>query len=383
MEKHNTIDLKGLLRLIQHTPDLNFISLANTPWHISAIEAALLWLQDQGVKPKGICLVQPHYLAGYVCGEDTYTNEFSQKFLFVPDKPGKKHLRPWMKKRYRMMHFAYLDKKKGQNEENFYQLGTYVNLEMGTYLHTTLRHRHVVQLLTDEGVGTYLGTLNIECPPPTFNFKSFIKKPDSLSAWQYFRLQEYIAKHHEVKNLRLFLQDADGSVRVNTEIAPYFKKAIENEAKKTYNGSEVPDLSDKILICTTAWIRDKVFEEEDFRVLKSVCDDLHQRGYKLLLKPHPRDNFFASRAAELHAELLRTPYSMEVLCAINPPKAIVCYSSTALVTAKLFWDIPAYCLCKMLDQSKLGVLYQKESENFSHVFKRYLILPQTSGEINP
>ena len=379
MEKNNVINFDGLVRLIKQTPDMNFISFATTPWHIIGIEAALLWMQERGEKPDGLCLVVPHYRSGIVCDENTYKNEFSKKFLFISDK---KRPYPFIKNRYLLMKFAYRDVSKKKKDENFYLAACYFNIDLGMCIYNLLRRRHIVHLITDEGVGTYLGTLEIECPRDTFRFSSVLKNPRYLSKWQHYRIWRYIDKHHEVKDLRLFFQDDDGSVRVNEEIAPFFKKAIENEASKTSNRLKETDLSDKVLLCTTAWIRDKIFDDEDYRVLRAVCDDLHRKGYEIFLKPHPRDNFFVDHAAELHAKVFDVPCSLEVLCAVNPPKAIVGYSSTALVTANLFWNIPAFCLCGMLDQSKLDILYQKESLNFSSVFKRYLILPQSLDDIN-
>lgn len=379
MEKNNIIDLNGLEKLVKQNPDINFVSFAVTPWHITGIEAALLWMQERGEKPNGVCLVTPHYRSGIVCDVNTYKNGFSKKFLFISDK---KRPYSWIKNRYLLMKFAYRDVSKKKKDENLYLIAPSYNIDIGMYLYRLLRHRHVVHLITEEGVGTYLGTLKIEVPPPTFGLSSTIKNPRNLSKWQHYRIKKYIDKHHEIKDLRLFFQDDDGSVRVNEEIAPFFKKAIENEASKTSNRLKETDLSDKVLLCTGAWIRDKVFDDEDYRVLRAVCDDLHRRGYEIFLKLHPRDNFFVDHAAELHARVFDVPCSLEVLCAVNPPKAIVGYSSTALVTANLFWNIPAFCLCGMLDQSKLDILYQKESLNFSSVFKRYLILPQSLDDIN-
>lgn len=373
MEEKKEITAKDLVEIIKANPDINFVANAVTPWHAIAIDASIMWLQDQGVDVRGLCLLEPHMDYGYVCDTSVFTNTVSKKYMY------KYSFHPYhlIRRKYYFYRFIFGNVHKRNSDNLVYLLSPGTNVDIGSYVYELLPHKHIRYILTEEGVGTYLGTCEREIP--TYN--SFITFLKYLKTIHRYSMIDYVEKHHEVVNNRLFTEDEDGELILNERIVPYYRDSVYDKAKRALGEAAKFDLRDSVLLCTNAWYRDKVKDDEDYKVLLDVCNNLHAKGVKIILKPHPRDAFFAEHAKNLHAEIMEHSYPIESMCSISQPKAIIGYSSTALVTAKLFWNIPVYCLSDMLDQSKLDDLYLKETGKFKKKFHNYVCFPKRMDEI--
>ena len=370
----STINNQQLKEEIRKCPDLNFIASVITPWHTLGVEASLLWLQDNGFKPNGICLVTSHYTYGFVCDESIFTNTSSKKFRILP---GGKTKSEKIKDKIFLYKFIFHNRKRQRDEQPFYIISTKCNTNIASYAYKLLPLRHIVYVNMEEGVGAYLDTVNPIIPKIT-SLKTFLKY---LNVKNNILLNKYVVKHHDVINNSLFIVEKDERLIKNERILPYYAEAIRIKAAKVVDPSDSIELGSTIIICTTAWERRQIQDDEDMRVLRIVCDYLYEKGYKIVLKPHPRDSFFADKAEELHAGILGFSYPMESICALSRPKAIVSFSSTILVTGKLFWNIPGFCLSEMLDKSKISPFYLKETGNFHKVFSEYVAFPKSVEEI--
>ena len=158
---------------------------------------------------------------------------------------------------------------------------------------------------------------------------------------------------------------------VNFKIIPYYKKAFKIccdfrniDVKKT-------EIEKSVIICTTAWERTHIIDDEDLRVLRDVCNYLNSMGVRLFLKTHPRDKYFISKSTDLGCEILETKgFVLESIFSFATPMAVISFSSTTLVTANLIWNIPVFCLSKMLDRTKISSYYLNEIDGFYRTFKR-------------
>lgn len=374
MEEKKEITAKDLVEIIKANPDINFVANAVTPWHAIAIDASIKWLQDQGVVLKGLCLLEPYTDYGFACDTNVFTNTVSKKYLY------KYSFHPYhlLRRKFYFYRFIFGNAHKRKSDDIVYLLSADRRINIGSYIYELLPHKHICFILTEEGVGTYLGTQ--EPIIPTYN--SFISYLKYLKFKHKISMNHYVEKHHEVVNNRLFTEDEDGELILNERIVPYYRDSVYDKAKRALGEAAKFDLRDSVLLCTNGWWpRSKVKDDEDYKVLLEVCNNLHAKGIKIILKPHPRDAFFAQHAKDLNAEIMEQSYPIEPICSISRPKAIIGYSSTALVTAKLFWNIPVYCLSDMLDQSKLDDFYIKETVNFKKKFHNYVCFPKRLEEI--
>ena len=199
--------------------------------------------------------------------------------------------------------------------------------------------------------------------------------------YQVFGNYVYRAFHPKV-SMKIFHKGLFG-LRINTSVLPYYRESFAalNRQKRLKIDSSLIEQS--IIICTTAWDRKQVYDDEDLRVLKNVCDYLRRKGMNILLKTHPRDTFFAQKVDLLDSQLLETDvFPMECICEACRPKGIISFSSTILVTAKVFWEIPTYCLADMLDVSKVGEIYKKEVQCFKRTFEKFTQFISSPEEIS-
>ena len=121
---------------------------------------------------------------------------------------------------------------------------------------------------------------------------------------------------------------------------------------------------------------------ECFRQVKKLTDSL---GMKLVLKPHPREKHLERyREIGIDVDSVNTGISQEELLARsnNKPAAIVGFYSTSLVTANLFWGIPAITLGKMVDSKEKKIeVYCKDMKRFMKRFQNMLDIPSGADEL--
>ena len=374
-EKKEIITPKDLPRLLKENPDINFIGWTCTPWQAIGVDAALMRLQKEGEKLKGICFVEPKQNFGYLCTtENAYVNTFSKRYYYEPSNSPYSRSE-WRKNHYR---FVFKDYKKTRDDNTLYIVEPFCNIVLGVVAYTTLPHRHICFVQSDEGVAPYLGTLEAD-PPKIHSIHSFL----SFCKFELYRKKDKMFKSHfDYFNCRIFLQEKDKSISLNHVMVPYFKESIERKTRMTIGTSFDVDLRDSVVICTTAWFRNEIKDDEDLKVLINVCDYIYAKGHKIILKPHPRDEFFAKHAKDLHADILGYSIPIETICAITQPKAMIGFSTTALETAKLFWNIPVFCISNMLDRTKLSHFYLREIDNFKLVFRKLIKFVDNVEEID-
>ena len=350
----------------------NFLGSVFTPWHAVGIDATIRWLQSRGVAVKGLCLIHPDISYGLACGESAFVNGVSE-YVACEKPPRACGVFRYIARLCRLLIARRLG---ADDSDTIYIASTYVNTRLAV-IASSLLHRRVRLITIDEGVGIYLGTF--DTPAGRRHHSS---SPLSMAGAMLSRLGSALRdKLFGVANNRLFIRRGN-VLRLNERIVPFYKGVIEERAAKIAGAfAGRLSLAGTVLICTTAWERSAIAADEDYQVLLRVCAYLHDRGCQIVLKPHPRDKFFAAHADDLHARTLEHSYPIEALCALSQPLAVVGFSSTSLVTARLFWHIPAFCLADMLDMSLIGDVYQRETASFKRVFGSFVAFPKTPADI--
>lgn len=350
---------KDLLNWLERNPNINFVGRAITPWHAIGVDAAIKYLQNQGKSMNGLCLVLPHKQTGFSCREDVFLNNVSEKMCLDIQASG---LSDFFKK---IVYYFFLFFGNKSSGSDFYIIGSQADAIVASIAYRFFPKRRFKFILVDEGVAAYMGTLKRKKP----KVKSLSSLIDVVKYFHFYYMGTvFVAKHHDIKDCRL-LKKIGERLAPNDFIIPFYKQAI-SERKNTFLERTISiDKERTFVICTTAWARDKIEDDEDLRVLKIVCDSLHHRGFDLLLKTHPRDSFFSNHAEELHCKPIDLGRgSMESICAQISFKGVISFSSTVLVTAKLLYGISSYCLSDMLCRDKINSFYLEEIDSFKKTF---------------
>ena len=366
--------LKDLISHITNHPEYNFLAKVFTPWHMIGVKATLEKLKKEGIIMKGVGIVSPHPLTGYAIHE----NEFPNECVYTCSCDTTAVIENVLADKYHFYKYLFADIKKSSRKKDFYIIVPVIDTILASQIYRVLPDRHIKFILFDEGVATYINTLWPR-PNPFCGWSNFMQFLRYLHC--HIMGQVFVEHTREVLHNQLFTYSSLGQLVQNKYIYPYYIKVLSQKAETTSIEGCFASIKDSVVICTTAWDRSKIIGDEDFIVLKKVCEYLHSKGLRLFLKPHPRDMFFTSKADLLYTQVIDSSLPMESICINYPPRCIISFSSTILVTAKVFWNIPVYCLSDMLDRSCIGEFYLKEIDGFRQVFKDMVLFPKECNQL--
>ena len=360
------------INIVKENPSINFISEAWTPWHAIGIDALILKLQNKGISIIAAIIIVEHEYGGFVLNEDNFSNDC---YLFyrlpLQHSPSLEASRKSIIDRlcgiFQFYKFVFFDLQGSFKDTIYYNSPLFFFPQIASSLYAI--GRHVVFCKSEEGVASYMGTIK----EPYIRLSYVHSFADFRSYIRYTIFGRYFLFFtHKCYNERLFRNTWFG-LKVNDSILPFYKMLFRKQSDKIVDIIDKEVIENSVIICTTAWKRDEIKDNEDLNVLKEVCNCLHSKGINILLKTHPRDSFFASKEKELHSKYLDTHgFSMECICENVKPRAIISFSSTVLVNAKIFWDIPVFCISNLLNRSKIGHVYLQEIDSFKTVFGRFI-----------
>lgn len=357
---------KYLIQILQNNPNIGYIARAVTPWHAIGVDSAVKFLQEKYNSIQGISLITPHSKTGFCCDESVFTNDSNYKFRINPYKHGLNKI-----KLFFLFYFFLLCNFIKSKKKDVFIIGATPDPLLAILAFKYLPNRHIRFLLIDDGAAKYMGTLHP-------------KKPSKgiINHLKYFHHaymgNEFIKNHLDVDSLCFLKRSQDNWVK-NDDILPYYRQTL----NKISQNVEIANLFSQksFVICTTAWNREHIQNNEDLKQLKKVCSFLHNHGFNLLLKPHPRDTFFIHHKDELHCTLLNAgSTAMEVICEKYRFQGIISFSSTILVTAKILFNIPTYEISDLLDRSSISSFYLNEIDSFKKTFKQSTCFVKTLAD---
>lgn len=183
-----------------------------------------------------------------------------------------------------------------------------------------------------------------------------------------------LKRQGKIEEFCFFTKENEELVK-NESICNLFTKAFESKRVQCEIDENI--YYNKVLLNTQPFF-EEIKTDEDLRcykIIKEICD---RNGLVLVIKPHPRE-LNLSRYYELgiDVETEYASYSQEnILAAINrPPVCVLGFFSTTLVTANLFWNIPAVSLCDLICKEKTGG-YIEDIDNFVRIFSNVVYAPK-------
>ena len=161
----------------------------------------------------------------------------------------------------------------------------------------------------------------------------------------------------------------------------YRDTVSEFESKKKI-GNGLPNLNGAVILCTMAYLKSEIKGNSDVNTLEKIVEELHKQGVKIFLKPHPREIDYRIRYASLGCEFIDIPCSVESILVSNSNiKAIISFSSTVLITAKLLFKIKAISILNLLDINMYGAYIQDEMHSFIDCFSSLVDMPKSLSEL--
>lgn len=367
---------------------INFIGIAVTPWHAHGIDCAIKYIRSQGRAVKGLVFIKPALKEGkihYILNEQNFVNdccEFYQLAAVFNTNPW--HLLNQQFNRFQAT-ARYNDQDYVDKHLVFIASPWHLDLNLFICLHSHLYNSHSFRLMkVEEGLSTYFPAIDTFKHIWIVNAKN--KKKLRLLASFLFQsfdkiLQQRFEHHTDWINLNL-LKVASGNFHENVIATSLYKDTISEFENKKEIGNGLPDLNGAVILCTMAYLKSEIKDNSDVNTLEKIVEELHRQRVKIFLKPHPREIDYRIRYASLKCEFIDIPCSVESILVSNSGiKAIISFSSTALITAKLLFKIKAISILKLLDINMYGVYIQDEMRSFIDCFSSLVDMPKSLSEL--
>lgn len=340
----NEIGNNGLYELLGREKKLDFVAFVMTQWHVHSLEAAIMMVEKrENRKLTGVVVIKPHPVSGFVVNNTSFSRMYEYVYFFKDDESVFDIVKSEIKG---LVYYLSLKK---SNRENFYFFRpTGFRYPILASIDKKIKkERKIVVVRLDEGTGTYLQSRESW-------FRITIAEQNSLlgrikSCIKY--CEESCLHEKKIENVNQLL-DACLFKKVNEEcvindgMRKYYLGAIEDYAQRA--------VEDKFDEKSKYVIFDTQMPEALFKSGKKISDEIIKRsigvfkkeGYRVYIKPHPRENDI-KRYEKFDAFLIdRKEISQEAILALtdNKPKFIVGFCSTSLVTANALFGINAISL---------------------------------------
>lgn len=354
--------------------DVDYIALVVSPWHMIGVQAVLEKLTEEHRDMHGIIVICKNGNRKYTINPDMYGSMQGAEFVYYESE---------IKKDFRIWKAMDLRVKGDQNikVKKFFLIPHKIDIFLYAYYANKLVGQILGCYILDEGLGTYIG----------LNGSDYDKKNGFLTLFVQ-RLVDGIAKKYTNRLIRsnrwnnfsvLKSNDCNGWVN-NEQSIQYYSKALnkidiqDEEANQMY--------SNAIVINTQPFMGVGIPEENvDIDILLELCRKCKDKGLNIVIKPHPGQNDL-ERYARLQEYVfwdLRKGFSQEAILNSlkKKPKAVVAFSSTTLLTTKLFYGIPSYSLAKILLKENINSFHKERLNAFINTFENQICFYDSISQI--
>ena len=369
-----------IIAQVKSNKELNCIAFARTPWHGTGVNASLKMLAEKIGKVNAVISVQPKNESSdeTLLHIDDFNKTDKISFtVFIDGGPvfadsiiGK------IKQKYN--YYSHYFSNNGCNR-TVYIISPHCPAR--TFLAVASKELpdiRFVNIICDEGLASYMRTpfnWAVEQFVTTHSAKKFIRSllteiPNRICDKSLKKKGRYI-------DFGIFTSDKSGKIIKSETAFPYYQSIIENEKQsgKDFSKYENAVLFNMQLYHATGQLKN----DADIDLLKEICQRLKQNGFPVIIKPHPRDTDI-SRYNSLGV-YVENDYSIsqEAILAslVKKPKAVISFTSTSLLTSKLFFGVDSISLSNLIENENLSSSLKNEFYHFQKTFGSYVKSPST------
>lgn len=358
----------------------NFFSSVYTKFHLIGVLSYVESLIKLGVPLKGYICIAPHAETGYAIDEQ-YLERYNLYLVRISIMPYKIPTFTDTIKPY----YQFLLNKKNKNKFYLVKAMSVDYESVKVYLENNHINKKLKLVAIDEGIGTYM--------PMSYwaNINKLARGNDKKRKFAFLKtslskLIEWPFKPLEKRYI--FKKEKNNKLIKNKKIINEYFDFYSNQYNKNFNienEDEIKQFADNnnaLAIYFSQPIESyELFSAKDEQIMiKQLEQELLKKGIILFIKPHPRE----SKDKFFNWNVLILDYNLpsELLVLLLRPKCVFGFTSTALATASVFFDIKAYSVISLLEKdintsSQLidGVRYYK------HFLSDYIYFPKNYSEI--
>jgi hypothetical protein len=350
-------------------PNTNYVAFISSVMHQISFNACYIQKREDGKLNNGVIVIYPSPTGEIIIHENN--------FVSLCPNTMKVHYASNQK-----TNFNYLmDKGKitNYNSQEFYVFFTewkLININLIKQIECELPNCQVKIIILEEGIGTYIRNVYYYYQKVWHTKKGAKRYKELLGTFINYSIQyQYVKtlkKQGRLLMYTLFLENK-GKLILNNEVIPYYKRVFEKQSEKLIRLNR-NYYENAFVINTQPLFEDENVMELDQTVWKELADLLRSKGFRVIIKPHPREKQI-SRYEMLGVEIDKYPsIAQETLLseANIKPLAIFGFFSTVLLTAKLLWNIRTVSVSDCIEKERLPKFYQKDMINFNKKFGAYV-----------
>lgn len=379
------ISYHQLMRMIRDEQkageQIDFLAVAMTSWHVMGILSVLLHLYAKGKITKGIIVIERYYELGWAVSEELFSllNDRDIQVVRLMDLPKLSH--------GDFLHWAAGTPKKRTDHE-FYCIVPQVPMPLiAKDLEKLFRKRSIIHVIVDEGLGTYTRSVWGFVHLCTADLNDWGERFNVAAEWtQRYAAKAVLSCSHRLIDCNLFRRLPMHIAKNDPAISAY--RRMYETMGHGIDFSCYSHYGNAIIISGQAYTSSGVmYENEDVTVLKGLCAYYREKQIPVIIKPHPREMHRGRYRELLDMGCVLEPnqqYPMELILANlkEKPLGIIGMTSTPLITAKLFWDIPTYSIAGLLRPENMRKDLRKEMRCFVKKFGPFVKMLKSPDNIS-
>lgn len=371
-----TLSEKELMLFFRENSSMQFVALSKTPWHAHNVDLAVRRLCQEEGDVQGVVFILP-FNGKFLLSEDSfapYTQSRVQFFQLARNE--KVELFEAVKRKLLSLRFfCFRQRTKG---EKFWVISPEQPAPVYfALLNVVYPSARLISIVVDEGLGLYMPHNKIFA---MFRENGWRRCAKRVALWLF--TQKFVSYCLKMKgnfyDWTLFQKQGRFHVTSKQREKELLVEVLADFVKEKKISSEIYE--NAVVFLT------QPFVEEDEVLYAEYCKLMQKLRVNetWVHKPHPRErdlNIYEHLNMQVDSENKGISAECIFQHSDKKPRVVVGFSSTALVSAKLLWDIPAVSLIKLMQHKALPQSTKNDFEGFEKVFGEYVVFPKTIEEL--
>ena len=377
-----TVNYKKLKKKII-SQNINFLAFPVTPWAAHGVDAFICMMKQKDISLNGYICIIKHGQAGYLVDDSHFSFENENIKIILLDGNIEETFYEKIKRKTRLWRF--LGKRRTDGKYIYILNQGCPNYEWHSFIKEYKPKNQVKSIIIDEGIGMYMRTKKGWLLENLSNTKGIKNK---IAAFLMVEIKQPIMKkiiktRNEIVDFCLFNKTKNEFVK-NTNAVSYYKQVIykngcliATEQKKLYEHA--------VVVNTQPFYEyGQVKENEDVRWLNVICKICEEYKVPVVLKPHPREKnlerykTISNCIIDYHKGITQETIISQIK---DKPICIIGFSSTTLITERLFEEIAVISLIDCVNERNFDKVICNDFKGFKKTFSNYVCFPQNENDL--
>lgn len=397
--------------------DFDFIAFAVSHWHAAGVDSAVYDISKRkNKKPKGLIIVSVHPKDGFVIKEkDFICKNFAEvEFCFLSSNlNGLQNQRfiifriyKYFRKLINLLKIIIRAKKinKNKNWNNKKELIIISVMKPNISLLEIFKNKYIsnkykpVYFIIGEGFGTHVSkrawkiTGKLDNQDKKLNHFNYLRNIEDKIKKEIVNnpLKKMVTKYISIEN-RFLLNKRNDKLIPNLPIVNSYKNIFLMRKIILLKSDNIKNIFLPTIILTNPFSEYKLATlKYELKILDNVVNILIQKGYNIIIKPHPResDNKYVPILEKYRSSRVKIAHkdfpAEDLFCMLNP-LCVIGYTSTALITANIIFNLPAISIYRIFlngnDLKRKNILKKTGMSEFEKLTKELICNPDSFEQL--